>query len=153
MGDVDSVLVMSGRTTLSMTNTILGLVVMIGVDIWLIPAHGAVGAGIGWGAALAAKNLAGMVQVLREYGMHAFGRATLVMAALAGGVLRRRSPRGASRDLPAGGLTVRGARGRQRDLRGRAVAAARPAPARRVPRAAPTTLDQAAVTFARPDRG
>ena len=34
---------------------------MIGIDIWLIPAHGAVGAGVGWGAALVAKNLAGLV--------------------------------------------------------------------------------------------
>ena len=46
VGDVDSVLVMSGRTVLSMANTVLGLAVMIGLDLWLIPRHGALGAAV-----------------------------------------------------------------------------------------------------------
>jgi hypothetical protein len=66
-----------------MANTVLGLAVMIGVDVWLIPAHGAIGAGIGWAAALVAKNLAGAIQVLRAHRMHAFGHATLLMIPIA----------------------------------------------------------------------
>jgi O-antigen/teichoic acid export membrane protein len=83
VGDVDSVLVMSGRTVLSMANTVLGLVVMIGLDLWLIPRHGALGAALGWGGALVVKNLAGLVQVHRVYRMHPFSTASALAMALA----------------------------------------------------------------------
>jgi O-antigen/teichoic acid export membrane protein len=83
-GDVDSVLVMSGRTAWSLANTLLGLAVMIGLDIWLIPLHGGVGAAIGWGGAIAAKNVAGLVQARCAYGLHPFARPMLIMAVLNG---------------------------------------------------------------------
>jgi O-antigen/teichoic acid export membrane protein len=82
-GDVDSVLVMAGRTSWSLANTLLGLGVMVGLDLWLIPDHGARGAAIGWGAAIAIKNLAGLAQLGIAFGLQPFGRATVTMAALA----------------------------------------------------------------------
>ena len=82
VGDVDSVLVMSGRTMLSMANTVLGLAVMIGLDLWLIPRHGALGAAFGWGGALVVKNLAGLVQVHRVYRMHPFSVASALAMGL-----------------------------------------------------------------------
>jgi O-antigen/teichoic acid export membrane protein len=81
-GDVDSALVMSGRTTWSLANTLFGLAVMVGLDVWLIPIHGAVGAGIGWGVAIMAKNLAGLVQVWLILRIHPFASATLTMIGL-----------------------------------------------------------------------
>ena len=82
VGDVDSVLVMSGRTVLSMANTILGLAVMIGLDLWLIPRYGALGAAVGWGGALVVKNVAGLVQVHRVYRMHPFSVASALAIGL-----------------------------------------------------------------------
>ena len=81
-GDVDSVLVMSGRTLRSLANTVLGVGVMIGLDFWLVPHHGAFGAGIGWGVALAVKNLAGLAQVWASERIQPVSRSTLAAAAL-----------------------------------------------------------------------
>jgi O-antigen/teichoic acid export membrane protein len=82
VGDVDSVLVMSGRTIVSMANTVLGLAVMIFLDLWLIPRHGALGAAFGWGGALVVKNIAGLVQVHRVYRMHSFSTASALAMGL-----------------------------------------------------------------------
>jgi O-antigen/teichoic acid export membrane protein len=79
-GDVDNVLIMTGRTTRSLTNMVFALAVMLGLDLWLIPAHGAIGAAVGWGVSSAAKNLLALVQILRSDGLHPFGTATVTMA-------------------------------------------------------------------------
>jgi O-antigen/teichoic acid export membrane protein len=81
-GDVDSALVMSGRTTWSLLNTIFALAVMVGLDVWLIPDHGAVGAGIGWGVAVFAKNLAGLAQVWILLRLQPFATAMVTMISL-----------------------------------------------------------------------
>jgi hypothetical protein len=73
---------MSGRTVLSMANTVFGLAVMIGLDLWLIPLHGALGAAFGWGGALVAKNLAGLIQVHLVYRMHPFSAASALAMGL-----------------------------------------------------------------------
>lgn len=77
-GMVDIVLVMAGRSTWSLYNVLLSLVVQVGVDIWLIPDYGILGAAIGWAAAIAAANLVPLAQVGKVYGLHPFGRPTLV---------------------------------------------------------------------------
>jgi O-antigen/teichoic acid export membrane protein len=81
-GDVDNVQMMSGRTMWSLGNTVSGLAVMIGLDVWLIPGHGALGAAIGWAAAIAVKNLAGLAQVYRAFGLHPFATELMTMAGL-----------------------------------------------------------------------
>jgi O-antigen/teichoic acid export membrane protein len=81
-GDVDSVLIMAGRTSRSLSNMLTALAVMIGLDLWLIPGHGALGAAVGWGSSIAVKNLMALWQIWRAYGLHPFGRATVTMAVL-----------------------------------------------------------------------
>jgi hypothetical protein len=73
---------MSGKTTWSLATAILGLAVMIGLDVWLIPIHGALGAALGWAGAVAAKNLMGLALVWPAFGLHPFSRSLLVMSLL-----------------------------------------------------------------------
>ena len=77
-GMVDMVLVMAGRSTWSLFNVLLSLAVQVGVDLWLIPDYGILGAAIGWAAAIAAANLVPLVLVGLVYGLHPFGRSTLI---------------------------------------------------------------------------
>ena len=77
-GMVDMVLVMAGRSTWSLYNVLLSLVVQVGLDLWLIPDYGILGAAIGWAAAIVAANLVPLLQVGLVYGLHPFGRATFV---------------------------------------------------------------------------
>ena len=81
-GMVSVVLVMAGRTFDNLLNTVVALVVNIGLDVLLIPHLGIMGAAIGWAAAITANNLMPLAQVGFRLHMHPFGRATL----LAGGV-------------------------------------------------------------------
>lgn len=75
-GDVDVVLIMAGRTSWSLNNMLLALSVNLGLDLWLIPTHGALGAAVGWAAAIATKNLAALLQVGLSLRLHPVGRAT-----------------------------------------------------------------------------
>jgi O-antigen/teichoic acid export membrane protein len=82
-GMVDMLLNMAGRTTWTLANSLVALVVMIVVDLLLIPPLGILGAAIGWAAAIVANNLLPLTQLVLAYGLHPFGRATLSAAALA----------------------------------------------------------------------
>lgn len=88
-GPVDAVLLMGGRSGLSLLNTALALVTMLLVDWWLVPEHGATGAAIGWAAAIAVNNLLPLWQVHRTMGMHPVGASTAhaVGLTLAAGVV------------------------------------------------------------------
>lgn len=79
-GDVDIVLVMAGRPTWSMWNVFLAFATNIALDLWLIPIHGAVGAAIGWSAAMAIKNLTALLQVGLVMRLHPVGPASLAAA-------------------------------------------------------------------------
>ena len=76
-GMVDMVLNMAGRTSWNLMNVGLSLGVQIGVDLWLIPDHGILGAAIGWAAGIVLANLVPLVQVGAVVGLHPFGRTTL----------------------------------------------------------------------------
>jgi O-antigen/teichoic acid export membrane protein len=84
-GMVDMLLNMAGRTSWTLANSVLALVVMVGVDLLLIPRMGILGAGIGWSAAIVANNALPLTQLYVSMGLHPFGRATLNAAALAAG--------------------------------------------------------------------
>jgi len=84
-GMVDMLLNMAGRTSWTLANSLLSLVVMVGVDLLLIPRMGILGAGIGWAAAIVANNALPLTQLYVSMGLHPFGRATLHAAALAAG--------------------------------------------------------------------
>jgi O-antigen/teichoic acid export membrane protein len=77
-GDVDIVLIMAAKTSWSLANVSLGFFVNLGLDLWLIPDHGVVGAAIGWAVAIMVKNLSALIQVAFALRLHPFGPATLV---------------------------------------------------------------------------
>ncbi len=81
-GMVDIVLTMAGRTSWNLMNVLVGLVVNVGVDIWLIPSHGILGAAIGWAAAIIVQNALALGQVGLAIGLHPFGRITVVTISL-----------------------------------------------------------------------
>ena len=82
-GPVDTVLLMAGRSLLSLQNAIVALAVMVVIDLVLIPSIGISGAAIGWASALAVKNLLALVQVRGIMSMHPFGMAFRTAAGLA----------------------------------------------------------------------
>ncbi|MCW2634648.1 MAG: multi antimicrobial extrusion protein MatE, partial [Blastococcus sp.] len=81
-GMVDMLLNMAGRTSWTLANSVVALVVMVSVDLLLIPRLGVLGAGIGWAAAIVANNALPLTQLVVSMGLHPFGRATLRAAAL-----------------------------------------------------------------------
>ena len=72
-GPVDSVLLMGGRSVLSLINTGLALVVNVVLDVILVPKIGIEGAALGWSAGILVNNLLPLWQVNRTMGMHPFG--------------------------------------------------------------------------------
>jgi len=81
-GQVDMVLVTTGRSSWSLINGLLAVVVNVGVDVALIPRYGITGAAIGWSAAIVITNLMPLAQVAAAMRLHPFGRGTFVSAAL-----------------------------------------------------------------------
>jgi O-antigen/teichoic acid export membrane protein len=77
-GMVDMVLNMAGRTSWNLYNVGLSLGVQIGVDLWLIPSQGILGAAIGWAAGIVLANLVPLLQIGITLGLHPFGRTTVV---------------------------------------------------------------------------
>jgi O-antigen/teichoic acid export membrane protein len=81
-GMVDMVLAMAGRTSWNLVNVLIALVITIGLDVLLIPAHGALGAAVGLACAMVVNNLLPLIQVGRTTGLHPFGPGTCVAALL-----------------------------------------------------------------------
>lgn len=68
-GPVDVMLLMAGRSGLSLVNAAVALAVDLALDALLIPWLGVTGAAIGWASALAARNVLPLAQVSRLFGM------------------------------------------------------------------------------------
>ncbi|GAB6985661.1 hypothetical protein JCM10369A_21850 [Nocardioides pyridinolyticus] len=68
-GPVDAVLLMAGRSWLSLANSTAALVVNVGLNLVLIPAHGIRGAAAAWAVAIVVRNLLPLFQVRRHLGM------------------------------------------------------------------------------------
>jgi O-antigen/teichoic acid export membrane protein len=62
-GAVDVMLLMAGRSGLSLANNVAALVVNLGLNALLIPQWGATGAAVAWAAALVTRNLLPLWQV------------------------------------------------------------------------------------------
>ncbi len=89
-GMVSMVVTMAGKTTWNLANVLVALVVMLGLDLWLIPRLGITGAAIGWASAILAANLLPLAQVYALFRLQPFGRGTLTAmscAVLATGLL------------------------------------------------------------------
>lgn len=82
VGDVDTVLIMAGKTSWSLANMAVALVVNLGLDLWLIPGHGVLGAAIGWAAAIVTKNMSAFVQVALSLKLQPFAAAALTSIAI-----------------------------------------------------------------------
>ncbi len=81
-GQVDVVLISTGRSALSLANGLLALTVNIGVDLVLIPRYGITGAAIGWAAAIVVSNLVPLAQLAWMVRVHPFGSGTLIACGL-----------------------------------------------------------------------
>ena len=81
-GMVDVLLVMSGRTTWTLVNSLVGLALLVGLDLWLVPRLGVLGAALGWAAAIVIRNLLGLIQVRLAMRLDPFGRTSFVAVAV-----------------------------------------------------------------------
>jgi O-antigen/teichoic acid export membrane protein len=81
-GQVDMVLVTTGRSSWSLVNGLLAVVVNVGLDVALIPRYGIAGAAIGWSAAIVVTNLMPLAQIALTERLHPFGRGTFITAVL-----------------------------------------------------------------------
>lgn len=68
-GPVDAVLLMAGRSWLSLANSAVALAVDVGLNLVLIPAYGIQGAAVSWSVAIVVRNLLPLLQVHRHLGM------------------------------------------------------------------------------------
>jgi O-antigen/teichoic acid export membrane protein len=84
VGQVDIVLITAGRSTWSLLNAVLVMVVNVSLDLILIPRHGIIGAAIGWAAAVVVANLVPLIQLAVVYKLHPFGRAMMTACVLTG---------------------------------------------------------------------
>lgn len=85
-GPCNQMLVMSGRPVPAMVNNIVVLFLNIGLNIWLIPRYGILGAAVAWGVSLCLVNLLRLVQVWSTMRMVPFGPG-LGKALVAGAVI------------------------------------------------------------------
>lgn len=83
-GMVDMVLSMSGRTSMNLYNNSAALAVAIGVDIYLIPRIGILGAAAGWAAAILVRNVVPLLQIFTRQRLHPFGAGPAIALGLSG---------------------------------------------------------------------
>jgi O-antigen/teichoic acid export membrane protein len=81
-GQVDVVLITSGRSSWSLANGLVQVVFNVGLDLILIPRYGITGAAIGWAVAIALGNLIPLGQLGAVLRLHPFGRGTLIAVLL-----------------------------------------------------------------------
>jgi len=76
-GMVDIVLTAAGHTTASLLNLLAAISCTVVLDLILIPAHGALGAALGWSAGVLVKNALPLWQLHHRYGLRPLGRHSL----------------------------------------------------------------------------
>jgi O-antigen/teichoic acid export membrane protein len=84
-GMVDNVLNMAGRTTWTLANVVLALVVDVVLNVVLVPRIGALGAAIAWAVAIVLNNLLPLGQLAVSLRLHPFGAGAATAAGLAVG--------------------------------------------------------------------
>ena len=81
-GQVDMVLITTGRSSWSLVNGLLAVAVNVSLDLVLIPRYHLTGAAIGWAVAIIVTNLMPMAQLASSIHLQPFGRGTLLAAGL-----------------------------------------------------------------------
>ena len=84
VGTVDIVLLMGGKSSWNLFNTVVALSANIVLNLILIPRYGGTGAAIAWSSSILFTNLLPLAQVWKFLGMHPFGQG-FPKAALAAG--------------------------------------------------------------------
>ena len=74
VGTVDMVLLMGGKSSLNLMNTVIGLSANVALNLLLIPHLGGTGAAIAWSSSILFTNLAPLAQVWKYLDMHPFGQ-------------------------------------------------------------------------------
>jgi O-antigen/teichoic acid export membrane protein len=80
-GPVDSVLLMAGRSWLSLRNSVVALAVNVGLNLLLVPAWGIRGAAVSWAVAIVVRNLLPLLIVRRDLRMWPLTPAAVGVAA------------------------------------------------------------------------
>jgi O-antigen/teichoic acid export membrane protein len=81
IGPVDIVLLMGGRSSYNLMNTVAALTANLALNLLLIPRIGIVGAAIAWSVSILINNLAPMAQVWRLLRIHPFGIGSPIIGA------------------------------------------------------------------------
>ena len=79
-GSVDSVLLMAGRSWLSLANNTAALALNIGLNVVLIPRYGIRGAAVAWSVAIVVRNVLPLLQVRSQLGLWPLTRSTGAVA-------------------------------------------------------------------------
>lgn len=82
-GAVDTVLLMSGRSWLSLANSVTAAVLNVAMNVVLIPRFGIMGAAIAWATAIIVRNGLPLIQVQIFLGLRPTSRAALYVATAA----------------------------------------------------------------------
>jgi len=82
-GPIDALLLMGGRSTLSMMNNLIALAANIILNLALIPSMGLRGAAIAWTTSIVLTNLLPTLEVRHTMGYHPYGRAWFRAVAIA----------------------------------------------------------------------
>jgi O-antigen/teichoic acid export membrane protein len=85
VGAADTLLLMGGRSRLSLANYSVAFVVDLALLVVLVPTLGSLGAAIAWASAVVTRNALGVVQVRRRNGYWTMNGAAVVVALLAVG--------------------------------------------------------------------
>ena len=81
-GQVDVVLITAGKSSWSMLNGLLVLATNVGLDLYLIPKYGILGAAVAWALAITVSNIVPFVQLAWVFRLHPFGRTSVAAAVL-----------------------------------------------------------------------
>jgi O-antigen/teichoic acid export membrane protein len=81
-GQVDMVLITTGRSSWSLANGLMAVFVNVGLDLFLIPRYGITGAAIGWAVAIIITNLIPLAQLAGSKRLNPFGRGTFIAIGL-----------------------------------------------------------------------
>jgi O-antigen/teichoic acid export membrane protein len=83
-GQVDIVLITAGKSSWSMLNGLLVMITNVGLDIYLIPRYGILGAAIAWGTAITVSNVVPLIQLAVVFRLQPVGRGTIIAVVLTG---------------------------------------------------------------------
>jgi O-antigen/teichoic acid export membrane protein len=81
-GQVDMVLITTGRSSWSLANGLTAVFVNVGLDLLLIPRYGITGAAIGWAVAIIITNLVPLAQLAVSKRLNPFGPGTFIAIGL-----------------------------------------------------------------------